>query len=61
MLIVLLEYIDLFSLTCNLIGKDFQNNYTYYASIMLDFFRYLLCCRHNRLGPTIGWAHTCKS
>ena len=40
MLTVLLEYINLFSLT----DKDFQyteNNYTYYASIMLDAFKYL--------------------
>ena len=56
MLTVLLEYIQngdcsikvyrSFSLTCNLTGKDFQyteNNYTYYADIMLDAFRYLLC------------------
>ena len=40
MVIVLLEYID-FSLTCSLTGKYFQyteNNYTYYAIIMLDAF-----------------------
>ena len=56
MLTVLLEYIQngdcsirvyrSISLTCNLTGKDFQyteNNFTYYAGIMLDAFRYLLC------------------
>ena len=60
MLTVLLEYGDCsirvyrsFSLTCNLTSENFQytkNNYIYYASIMLDAFRYLLC-RHNRPGP----------
>ena len=56
MLTVLLEYIQngdcsirvyqSISLTCKLTGKDFQyteNNFTYYAGIMLDAFRCLLC------------------
>ena len=62
MLTVLLEYIQndecsirvyrSISLTCNLTGKDFQyteNNYTYYAGIMLDAFMYLYIMLKNML------------
>ena len=44
---VLLEYIDLF--------KYFLSNTSYYAGIMLDAFRYLLCsklCRYNWRKPS---------
>ena len=47
MVIVLLEYIDLFLRLAVLQVRIFsiytENNYTYYAGIMLDAFRYLLC------------------
>ena len=45
---VLLEYIDLF--------KYFLPSTSYYAGIMLDAFRYLLCsklCRHNWRKPSM--------
>ena len=44
--IVLLKYVDLFLRHANLTGEDFHsycNSQSYYAGIMPDFFRYLLC------------------
>ena len=49
MVSVLLEYIDLFNI--------FLPNTSYYAGIMLDAFRYLLCSklyRHNWRKPNKG-------
>ena len=50
MVSVLLEYIGLFNI--------FKPNTSYYAGIMLDAFRYLLCsklCWHNWRKPNADW------
>ena len=56
LLTALLEYIDLI-LQLSFIQQEFTLSYkylTYYAGIMLNAFRYLLCsklCQHNRRVP----------
>ena len=57
LLTALLEYIDLI-LQLSFFQQEFTLSYkylTYYAGIMLNAFRYLLCsklCQHNRRVPT---------
>ena len=57
LLTALLEYIDLI-LHLSFIQQEFTLSYkylAYYAGIMLNAFRYLLCsklCQHNRRVPT---------
>ena len=59
LLTALLEYIDLI-LQLSFFQQEFILSYkylTYYAGIMLNAFRYLLCsklCQHNRRVPNVG-------
>ena len=55
LLTALLEYIDLI-LQLSFFQQELYKYLTYYAGIMLNAFRYLLCsklCQHNRRVPTL--------
>ena len=66
LLIALLEYIDLI-LQLSFFQQEFIPSYkylTYYAGIMLNAFRYLLCsklCQHNRRVPNYGFWYMCNA